>query len=261
MDCKLQVEPVLQDAVARIRHTLADKLVGLYLYGSLTLGDFDLDISDIDVLAAVSSDITAEEFAQLEQMHEEFAIVHPVWRGRIEVQYFSLEGLQTFRDKRSQIVVISPGEPLNIKDAGTDWIMNWYLVRETGKGLYGSPADTIIPPISLDEYLEASHEYVADLSRRIERVKDQTGQSYTILTMCRALYLHRNRRQPSKKQAIEWAQGELPEWAWLMQKAWEWRATTPTDLTAHAKTHTQAIALVHKLRSLIRADDGAESES
>ena len=114
-----EVEALLERLVVGIRDAVGLKLVGVYVYGSLTLGDFDLDISDVDLLAAVASDLTKTEFETLLEMHESVAREHPAWAGRIEVQYASLDGLKTFREKRSPMAVISPGEPFHLIDAGT----------------------------------------------------------------------------------------------------------------------------------------------
>jgi hypothetical protein len=40
---------------------MGDRLIGLYLFGSPDSGDFDYRVSDIDLLAAVSPGVSAEE--------------------------------------------------------------------------------------------------------------------------------------------------------------------------------------------------------
>lgn len=48
------VNTLLGALLARIRSVLGINLVGVYLYGSLPSGDFDPDVSDIDLLAVKS---------------------------------------------------------------------------------------------------------------------------------------------------------------------------------------------------------------
>ena len=43
--------------LSRIQEILGEKLAGLYLFGSLALGDFDRGISDLDLLAATAADL------------------------------------------------------------------------------------------------------------------------------------------------------------------------------------------------------------
>jgi predicted nucleotidyltransferase len=146
---------LLDILLSRIQSILGKKLVGLYLYGSLVMGDFDHESSDIDLLAVISSDIDDEEFSRLDKMQTDFINKYKEWDDRIEIAYLSENALKTFKTQRSQIAIISPGEPFHVKDAGIDWLMNWYIVREKGVTLFGPPATSIIPSISKEEFIHA----------------------------------------------------------------------------------------------------------
>ena len=61
------VNRLLNTLLTRMQSILHDKLVGLYLYGSLVTGDFDHDISDIDLLTVTSVDIDELEFEAIFQ--------------------------------------------------------------------------------------------------------------------------------------------------------------------------------------------------
>src|SRR6476659_2216228 len=92
-----EINNLLDDLLTRMRAVLGEKLVGLYLYGSLVWGDFDYDISDIDLLAVTATPIEAEEFSRLEKMHNDFVAKYKTWQDRLEIAYLSLKGLATFR--------------------------------------------------------------------------------------------------------------------------------------------------------------------
>ena len=220
------INNLLSSLLSNIQNVLGRKLAGLYLYGSATAGDFDQDLSDIDLLAAVQTDITDEEFSELEKMHDDFVQKHPKWKDRIEVAYYSLHGLKTFKSERSQIVVISPGEPLNIHDAGHDWLINWYVIQENGIALVGPNQSTLIPKISKEEYIDWVKKQTLLWRDRINDFDEQTTRgsaAYAILTMCRAMYAAKYGRQASKNYAISWAKKEFPQWTSLLQAAQEWR--------------------------------------
>lgn len=138
------VNKLLASLLFQMQKTLGKKLLGLYLYGSATAGDFDLDISDLDLLAVIKGDITEQEFFILENMHSDLAVKYPEWKDRIEVAHLPAEGLREFKNDQSRIVVISPGEPLNIKTAGNDWLINWYDVQENGISLFGPNQTTFM---------------------------------------------------------------------------------------------------------------------
>ena len=217
---------MLSSLLSDIKQVLDKKLVGLYLYGSATAGDFDPDLSDVDLLAAVQTDITHKEFSALEKMHDDFVQKHPKWKDRIEVAYLSLHGLKTFKNERSQIVVVSPGEPLNIHDAGHDWLINWYVIQENGIALFGPNQNTLIPKISRDEYVDWVKKQALAWRERINDFDEQTTRgtaAYAVFTMCRAMYAARYGQQASKNYAISWIKNEFPQWTSLLDSAQDWR--------------------------------------
>src|SRR6266540_2885494 len=91
------INDLLDTLLSQIQAVLHQKLVGVYLYGSLVWGDFDYDISDIDLLVATSSDIDDNEFSDLQRMHQDFVDQYKRWNDRIEIAYLSVAALQTFK--------------------------------------------------------------------------------------------------------------------------------------------------------------------
>jgi predicted nucleotidyltransferase len=220
-----EIEILLDEILERLRSNLGEKLVGLYLYGSLVAGDFDYEVSDIDLLAATETIINDQEFAALEKMYAELSKKFPRWDNRIETAYVSLDALRTFKTKLSRIANTSPGEPLHFLDAGRDWLLNWYFVRESGVILFGPPPGKIVPEISQREFIEAVREQAQERAANVDKSKNSRPyQAYLIMTMCRALYAVRNGEQVSKKRAAEWTKKKFPEFAALIENAFEWRA-------------------------------------
>jgi hypothetical protein len=159
-------------------------------------------------------------------MHSDFVQKYSEWKDRIEVAYYSLHGLKTFKNERNQIVVISPGEPLNIHDAGHDWLINWFVIQENGIALFGPHQSTLIPKISQDEYVEWVKKQTLLWRDRIDDFDQKTttgSAAYAIYTMCRAMYAARYGRQVSKNYAISWGKKEYPQWISLLVLAEDWR--------------------------------------
>jgi len=239
------INRLLESFLSHVQQIFQEKLVGLYLYGSLTTGDFDPDSSDIDLLAVTSSQITAAEFDALRAMHGDFARENPEWEDRIDAVYLPAAALRTFRSEKD-LIVISPGEPFHVRkeEALRDWLQNWYIVRESGLALFGPPPKTVIPPITQDEFAEAMLRYVAEVSGRIEHERSRKSQAYAILTLCRALHVHRTGKRVSKRQAALWAQEEFPEWSRLIQSAFAWRQAWRDEHVDHAATHAETMQFV-----------------
>jgi len=247
------INGVLGTLLSGIHGVLQQRLVGVFLYGSLVTGDFDRDSSDIDLLAATSSDITEAEFERLRSLHSDFAHKNAEWDDRVEVAYLSLTALKTFRSETSPMAVISPGEPFHMKEAGKDWLLNWYVVRDSGVTLFGPPPNDIIAPIGQQEFKDSVRDYAVWWADRVQDVRERKEQAYAILTMCRALHVHRTGLQVSKKQAATWAAQELPQWSGLIQQALVWREAWRDDDIDHAATSPESVRFVRFVRDLILA--------
>ena len=104
---------------------------------------FDPNNSDVDLIAAIVSKVSDQQLGRLERMHTDVVRDIPEWADRIEVAYVSLETLRSPWSSRNRIAIISPGEPFDFKEAGKEWFVNAYTVRQTGLTLFGLAPETI----------------------------------------------------------------------------------------------------------------------
>ena len=207
------VDALLAHLLPKIQAVLGPRLLGAYLFGSVAAGEYDSDVSDVDVLAVVETALTAAEVAELERVHAAVVGELSAWGDRVETLYVSCEALRTFRERPSPIAVISPGEPLNVKPAGVEWLMNWWDVRERGVVLLGPPASTFIWPILRDEYVGIIRAYAEEFPHRLDESPFAGWLAYVTLTMCRSMYTCAEGVPVSKKGAAEWAANRFPAWA------------------------------------------------
>jgi predicted nucleotidyltransferase len=247
------VDELLDDLLRRVRQALGEQLVGLYLYGSLVTGDFTPGVSDVDLLAAVRKGIDDGTLARLQDMHLDLVADHPAWDDRIEVAYVSVVALETFRTRESVIAAISPGEPFHTKPAGGEWLINWWLVREHGRTLYGPDPKTLIAPISQREFLDAVRGHAIRWPMWVQRARSRKSQSYARLTMCRALYAAVHGEQASKVRAARWAQERLPHHARLIEEALEWRVAEDDSAVDHGATFLATVRFVNLMVSHVEA--------
>jgi predicted nucleotidyltransferase len=220
---------LLEALVSGIKGVLGDDLVAVWLFGSSVTGGFDLEVSDIDHVAVTSPGIEAVDLPGLEQMHQRLVERYPDWEDRIEVVYVSRGALESFRTRVGGLAVVSLGEPFHVRDDRlSDWLQTWYLVRETGVSLYGPGPAAIVPPIAKAEFVAAIARYSEELRQRSRA--DETGGAvaYAVLTMCRALQTVEQGTTGSKQEAATWVRGRLPEWAWLIDAAFECRQSRGT---------------------------------
>ena len=247
------INDLLDDLLAQMQIVLKQKLVGLYLFGSLVWGDFDRGSSDIDLLVATASDIDDQEFSDLHQMQLDIVDTYPYWNGRIEIAYLSTYALKTFKSRPSKIAIISPGEPFHFKEADKGWLMNWYMVQEQGRILFGPPPTSLIDPISKQEFIQTVKAHAARWGEWIHDSHSRPSQAYAILTMCRALYTCTQGVQASKRKAAEWAAQELPEWSDLINSALRWRTAWRDDSVDHVATLPETVRFVQFMIARIGA--------
>lgn len=248
-----EVNKLLEELLQNIKNILGDNLVGLYVYGSLVWGDFDPNLSDIDMLAVVSADVTEKQFDKLKQMHQSFTAKYKQWNDRIEVQYLSRSALRTFKEKTSPVATISPGEPLHMIEVGRHWLMNWYMVLQKGMTLYGPSPITIIEPITKEEFIQSVKEHTRSWNEWVKNMRIRKAQSYAILTLCRALYAINNGEQTSKRQAAEWTKSQLPQWATVIDNALKWREEKDSQ-EEDSEHYPKTVEFVNYVRSKILAE-------
>jgi predicted nucleotidyltransferase len=203
---------------------LGSDLVGLYLFGSLATGAFYPGKSDLDLIAVVETQV--EEGDQLEAlrgMHDVFVTERPEWVERIEVSYVDREVLQTFGGQPSgRLAVISPGEPLHVRDAGYYAVLDWYGVCRYGETLSGPPPLDLGPEVTPSAFRHAVEETLREWPSRVSApwvAYVPAHQGYVVVTLCRALYALATGEQTDKETAAAWAAARFPESATFIQKA------------------------------------------
>jgi predicted nucleotidyltransferase len=255
-----EVNEVLGVILAGIRANLGDKLIGLYAFGSLVTGDFNVARSDLDLAAVLADDLDEDEFARLREMHAEIAREFPAWDDRIEVGYISVANVLDF-DPRCTIAVISPGEPFHFRVAHEGWCFNLDVLRKQGLMISGPAPETLIGPISMEELDLA----LKDLMRYWREWTDDpdphlrhSQQAYPIMTMCRALRAYRTGDYVSKNEAVHWAANELSDWSSLILDSVQWRDEPDGDYGDPEESYPEVIAFVRYVCDLIISD---QSES
>jgi len=231
-------QPLLDHLTAGIRTALGENLLGLYLWGSYVVGDFDPRISDLDLIAALANDADQVEFEALRTMHDGLAKKYPAWSGRIEVAYATVATLDE-PAAGGEIVRISPGEALNRRRSDERWQIDWYVARERGIALQGPPLAALLAPISREQFVTSVRANVAGHGDWLDHLHGRSGQAYAILLMCRALRATLHGDQLSKPAAGRWAQTELPEWADLIGRAIAWREAAEWEPRAPADDQTR----------------------
>jgi Aminoglycoside adenylyltransferase, C-terminal domain len=209
-----------------LQATLGERLLAVYLYGSIPAGGFCEGKSDIDLMAVVSTDITDVDLPDLEAMHSAFAERHPSWRNRIEVGYLSPPVLRTLASvPTGTMAVTSPGEPLHLTAPTDGWVLNWHSVLIDGETLFGPQPLTFGEAVSADAVAAVLRRQIAAWEQEVSQpwiAHSRAYQGYIVLGVCRALYGLETGRSTTKEGAASWAAARFPEWADFIRQALAW---------------------------------------
>lgn len=239
------VNALLSELLSGVQSILGNHLIGMYLFGSLAMGDFDTS-SDIDVAVVTDEEISPELFAELYAMHARIAGIDSPWATQLEVSYLSLHNLRRYDPQHSLHPHLDrdKGEKLGMQRHAR--VVERHVLRERGIVLIGPSPRELIDPISPDDLRRAVLEVVDEWLRpMLDAPTPFTGrgyQSYTVLSICRMLYTLEHGEIVSKPTAARWAQAKLDErWSPLIERALAGRHTPYLDPDADDVNETRAL--------------------
>jgi predicted nucleotidyltransferase len=220
------INEVLRDLAEGVVDILTSKLVGIYLFGSLSYGDFHPDSSDIDVVVILKHSVSQDEMKLLKQLHQRIETEHKKWAKRIECSYTPVEMLDNILPPTEPRPYVGEGVFYPEAQYGNEWIINLYLMYEYGIVLVGPSFRDLISPIPVVEVQKAC---IRDLFQEWEpKIRDAAWlsnshyQSYIVLNLCRILYTVACQTTGSKTSAAAWVKHEFGEWRDLIQTAESW---------------------------------------
>ena len=230
-------DAVLQRLVPGVRAILGEQLVGLYLFGSLAVGDFDPANSDIDFVAVTEEAVTGETLARLQAFHAELFGSGLPLADQIEGAYISRAALRVYDPATARHPHIDRGESnLAVKPFHTDWVVQRYSLREHGVTLFGPPPKTLIDPITPAALAAAIVELLGfwwePMLADDTHLRHNGYHAYAVATFCRMLYTVEHGGLLSKPAAGRWAMARLdPSFAPLIERALAY-TLTPADIPA-----------------------------
>lgn len=245
------VAQVLNSLVTGLSSVLQKNLVGIYLYGSLVTEDFDAGVSDLDLVVVTKLGLDDVTFRSLQDLHHQVILDYPAWEDRLELAYVSLDALRTFRERQSLIAIISPGEPFHQLEAGYDWLISWYMLRETGIALRGPDIAGLIDPIEPAQYIKAVQSHIEAYGDSVKSANSKSNLSYIVLTTARGVYTVLHGQPTSKVKAAAWAARAFPKRARLIDQALRWRIDPQSDHLSVDEFRPCAGALVNELLAML----------
>ncbi|HEX2990617.1 MAG TPA: aminoglycoside adenylyltransferase domain-containing protein, partial [Anaerolineales bacterium] len=220
-----EVNEVLSILLRNVKEILGEQFIGMYLYGSLSSGDFDPETSDIDFLVVTRTILPIETIKKLEEMHNQTWATSLKRAGKLEGAYVPQALICRHDPQGAACPTVNEGQ-FYVAQLGSDWIIQRHVVREYGVVVEGPAPVALIDPVSPSEIRES---VIGTLQEWWFPMLDDPSwlrehepayRAFAVITMCRVLHALEHGTIVSKPKAIQWAQTSLGEpWRQIITRA------------------------------------------
>lgn len=234
-DCDAAVKAHIDGFVTLLRESLGEKLVGIYLHGSLAMGCYYAPKSDIDLLIVARSAPESDRLRALSRQMAEYSLRRPTV-GDIECSLICAEAAKAVPNPMPFLLHYSESWRERIfagehccgeKLYDSDLFAHMRVVKQRGCALYGRPIAETIGEVSTADYLYA---ILDDLDWILGGENLLESPYYGVLNSCRVLQALRENdgSAHSKEEGALWGLENLPAHAPLIQTALDiYRSTEP----------------------------------
>lgn len=195
--------------------TFGPNLLGVYLHGSLAMGCFNPQNSDIDLLLVVDTEPSdADKLAFMEQV---ISMNDEAPAKGLELSVVTRDAVMPFRYPTPFVLHFSPmhldwfqrdpnGYVQHMKGEDPDLAAHCTILRKYGVVLYGAPIADTFGEVPKDAYLDSIWQDVSSAEEDILR-----DPMYITLNLCRVLAYVRDGLILSKQAGGTWGLSHLPE--------------------------------------------------
>lgn len=207
------VEKFLKAFYSSLTDIYADKIICIYLWGSVVTSAYVPGLSDVDILVVTKDKASTSEYAKLQKWSRVLLKEEPL--SHIIDAYFatiddiknndgrkSYGGLEFWKNELTWTTNGLGDNPIVIE-----------AVLRTGRRLYGQDLSDVIEPVSNERIKNAIIKELTELEAGIygEKFNDPDYRRYVISTLARIIYRVEKGEQASKLIALEYVVDAYPE--------------------------------------------------
>ena len=222
------VNEALLEILASVRAILGSHLRGMYLVGSLAVGDFDLDTSDLDIIVVTDGPLANDSIAALRDFHTQFGASDSLWATRLEAVYIPQDDLRSPATASASYPQVERDRPFFVEPLEPGWSVQRYTLHEHGVAIAGPEPSELLDPVDPDEMRrdgaliartwldQAEHD-----PTWLDWARPRPYFAFVVATLCRLLYTLETGGVASKPVATRWAQQMLDGClASFIERAW-----------------------------------------
>ncbi|KOP64284.1 DNA polymerase [Bacillus sp. FJAT-18019] len=209
----MDIQMVLDQTVELFKEELHDNLIGIYLHGSLAMGCFHPEGSDIDLIIVAAEKLSHDHMRRLV---EKIMALEDTMANRQGLE------LSLVLESSLQSLVYPPPFELHYSAfhreryqtdthyicggfADADLAAHFTVIYHRGIVLYGKPIQEVFTPVDRQHYIQA---ILHDVEDAVQDIID--SPMYYTLNLCRVLYYLKENVVSSKKEGGEWGLHALP---------------------------------------------------
>jgi len=215
-NCPIAVRHQVGQLVSTLSNCLAERLVGIYLHGSLAMGCFNPNHSDLDLLVIMADRMQLtvkrqmiEHLIEYSQQPQAIEISFLARTQLLPWQYpppFDLHYSEMWRAAYTCDLISGLWQSWDSSEhRDPDLAAHITIITKRGICLAGAPISAIFPSVPCDDYRAA---IAADIHDSLESIA--TNPVYTILNCCRTYAYVRDGHIFSKAEGGDWAIQVLP---------------------------------------------------
>lgn len=209
----------------RLRTTLGDDLVGVYLHGSAVLGDFSRDHSDIDIVAVTEDSLSDDQKRAIAEQLSSTSLPLPV--HELEFHLVRRQSISGTVDAPAFELHLTNGASNRVVDGeghhgDPDLVMHFAVLAEHGQALLGPPASQIFPRVGRERLIRA-------FARELKWAKEHASPSYQVLNAARAWQFLETGAIASKLEGGAWAGGHVRDTSTIDAALQHRRGMTDSD--------------------------------
>jgi hypothetical protein len=245
-----ELDAVLIDHAHTSRGVLGTSFVGLYLLGSLAIGDFDLT-SDVDFMIVSAGELSPGEVDLVQSAHTALVGRDSRWVKHLEYSIFPLPTLLEKSspygpDGRNESAArrlwyfANGGPAIERSDHDNTLVTRWTL-RQRSVAVLGPEPWTFAPEVTADELRQEIKNSMLGWEKLFTLDSPHNNrfhQVFFVLNNCRALQDLHEGRITSKREGMAWAKRHLDvQWHALIDYCWQERQDTGINVTQPADPH------------------------
>lgn len=201
----VEVQQLMEQYIAELKEIFSDeKIVGVYIYGSIALGAFHIETSDVDFVAVISDYVNEAEKQQIIELHKKLR--KSTLGKRMDGMYIPLADLGKYNDEMDEYVYCAEGKA----DVGY-WDINavtWWTLKNQGITVTGKEVEGLLFQIKWDDVVNTmkynvEHYWLGKAKQPYLFFIEEWVES-AVVTMGRILYTLDHKTIVSKDRGLQY---------------------------------------------------------